>query len=72
MTGKITGWMERLHNMLRKIDDLPLWWVGILLFCVVISPNLLLGEGSVFTVHDQLDESMMNYVLTARHLGGGG
>lgn len=28
-----------------------------------------LGEGSVFPIHDQLDESMMNYMLTARHLG---
>lgn len=64
-------WMERLHNLIKKIDGLPLWWVGILLFCIIISPNLFLREGSVFTVHDQLDESMMNYVLTARHPGEG-
>ena len=32
-------------------------------------PHMWLGQGSVFTVHDQLDESMMNYVLTARHFG---
>lgn len=71
MTGRIAGWMNRLHNLIKKIDGLPLWWVGLLLFCIVISPNLFLGEGSVFTVHDQLDESMMNYVLTARHPGQG-
>lgn len=71
MTGKIAGWIERLHHIIRKTDGLPLWWVGLLLFCIVISPNLILGEGSVFTVHDQLDESMMNYVLTARHPGEG-
>lgn len=71
MTEKLAKWMEGLHTLIKKIDGLPLWWVGILLFCVVISPNLLLGEGSVFTVHDQLDESMMNYVLTARHPGEG-
>ena len=28
-------------------------------------------EGSVFEIHDQLDESMMNYVLTARNMGLG-
>ncbi len=71
MTGKVAGWMERLHNIIKKTDGLPLWWVGLLLFCIVIGPNLLLGEGSVFTIHDQLDESMMNYVLTARHPGEG-
>lgn len=69
MAGKIAGWMRQINRILKKIDGLPLWWVGILLFCVIITPNLLLGEGSVFTIHDQLDESMMNYVLTAGHPG---
>lgn len=41
---------------------------GVLLTAVMV-PHILLGRGSVFPVHDQLDESMMNYVLTARHPG---
>lgn len=69
MAGKTAGWLRSVNRIIKKIDGLPLWWVGILLFCVVITPNLLLGEGSVFTIHDQLDESMMNYVLTAAHPG---
>lgn len=69
MVKKIDNLINRMNRGIVKIDKFPLWWVGILLTLIIISPNLLLGEGSVFTVHDQLDESMMNYVLTARHLG---
>ncbi|MCM1089497.1 MAG: DUF6044 family protein [Muribaculum sp.] len=63
--------LDRINHILCRVDGLPLWWVGLLLTAIVLSPNLGLGEGSVFTVHDQLDESMMNYVLTARHPGEG-
>ena len=70
--GKM-DWARRINNKLNQIisglDNLPMWWVGLVLTAVVLIPNLVLGEGSVFTVHDQLDESMMNYVLTARHPG---
>lgn len=69
MVKKIGNLIKSVNRGIARIDEFPLWWVGILLTLVIISPNLLLGEGSVFTVHDQLDESMMNYVLTARHLG---
>ncbi len=69
MVKKIGNLIKCVNRGIARIDEFPLWWVGILLTLVVISPNLLLGEGSVFTVHDQLDESMMNYVLTTRHLG---
>lgn len=65
--------ISRINNNLNRIiawvDRLALWWWGLALLIVVLIPNMILGEGSVFTVHDQLDESMMNYVLTARHPG---
>ena len=60
---------NRINHILGRVDGMPLWWLGVLLTAIVLSPNLSLGEGSVFTIHDQLDESMMNYVLTARHPG---
>lgn len=60
---------DKLNHIISGLDNLPLWWVGLVLTAVALIPNLILGEGSVFTVHDQLDESMMNYVLTARHPG---
>lgn len=75
MTGKRFGWIKQINTkgneIIAKLDNLPLWWVGFVLLAIVLVPNLILGEGSVFTVHDQLDESMMNYVLTARHPGEG-
>lgn len=61
--------INRLCGLLGWIDSRRLWWVGVALLAIVMVPHIRLGEGSVFTVHDQLDESMMNYVLTARHPG---
>lgn len=61
--------IKTLDRFLRWIDHKPLWLFGFLLFAVAFAPIAMLGEGCVFTWHDQLDESMMNYVLTARHLG---
>lgn len=52
-----------------SVDKIPFWWLGFALFAITFLPFLILGEGSVFTINDQLDESMMNYVLTARNLG---
>ncbi|MBR1772005.1 MAG: hypothetical protein IJ747_08245 [Lachnospiraceae bacterium] len=55
-------WMDRLERF-------PLWGLGLVLLGVTFRSIARLGAGCVFTVHDQLDESMMNYVLTARHAG---
>ncbi len=71
MAKRLAGWAEWVNRILDRIDCMPLWWAGLALAGIVMSPHLVLGEGSVFTVHDQLDESMMNYVLTARHPGEG-
>ena len=62
---------RKLNSFILSVDKLPLWWLFFLLFAVVFAPFLVLGEGSVFDYHDQLDEVMMNTVLTARHLGEG-
>ncbi len=69
MTKKLEKTAKWITAGIIRLDNSPLWWVGPVLLAIIILPNLLLGEGSVFTIHDQLDESMMNYVLTARHLG---
>lgn len=71
MRDRVVRLVRRLDNGLDKLDAFPLWWVGIVLLVIVLIPNFYLGEGSVFTIHDQWDESMMNYVLTARHPGAG-
>lgn len=65
-------WMAKLNQYLCRADRLPLWWVGFLLLAVTFAPYLILGEGSVFPVHDQLDETLMTYVLNARHFPVGG
>lgn len=62
---------EKFNQCISFADRMPLWWVGILLLAAAFAPILFLGEGSVFEIHDQMDESMLNYVLTARHWGEG-
>ena len=61
--------LKTLDRFLRMVDQKPLWLFGFLLFAAAFMPIVRLGEGCIFTWHDQYDESMMNYVLTARHLG---
>ncbi len=63
--------IDKLNSIICTADGWPLWTIGILLSAVAFFPFFVLGEGSVFEIHDQLDESMMNYVLTAKHLGEG-
>ncbi len=59
----------KLNRCICFLDRMPLWWVGLLLLGVTFAPYLILGEGSVFPIHDQLDETLMTYVLNARHWG---
>ena len=67
----LRGALGKINRFVEIVDGLPLWCVGIALMVVTFLPYFILGEGGVFEINDQLDESMMNYVLTARHLGEG-
>ena len=60
---------DGIGNFILWLDDHSLWWTGILFLGITFFPYLLLGEGSVFEIHDQLDETLLTYVLNARHLG---
>lgn len=51
------------------LDRFPLWWGGIVMALAAAVPYAILKEGSVFPIHDQLDETILSYVLNARHLG---
>jgi len=61
--------VSKINNAVDWLDHLPMWWVGLLLLAIVFTPFILLGDGVVFGVHDQLDESIMNYLLPAKYLG---
>lgn len=61
--------VEKLNRLLLLLDKLPLWWLGFVLLAITFTPYLILKEGSVFTIHDQLDETIMTYVLHAKYLG---
>ncbi len=62
---------KQKRNFIEFADNIPLWWLGLLVAVVFFLPYFLLGDGCVFEINDQLDESIMNYMLPARHLGDG-
>ena len=62
---------RQINRFLLWLDRIPLWWTGILIVVVFFSPYFILGDGCIFEINDQLDESIMNYMLPARHLWDG-
>ena len=62
---------KQINRFLVWLDRIPLWWTGILIVVVFFSPYFILGDGCIFEINDQLDESIMNYMLPARHLWDG-
>ncbi len=57
---------------MRKKCIRSLWfWLGMAVMTVTMIPNLILGEGSIFTYHDQLDGEVIAYILQARNLFSG-
>lgn len=61
----------RIEQFLQRLDRFPFWWLGLLIAVVFFLPCFILGDGCVFEINDQLDESIMNYMLPARHFGDG-
>lgn len=62
---------KQINRFLLWLDRIPLWWTGILIVVVFFFPYFILGDGCIFEINDQLDESIMNYMLPARHLWDG-
>lgn len=60
---------KSISIIICKIDNFPLWLLGIVMGAIVFAPYFKLGTASVFPWHDQLDENILNYVLPARHFG---
>lgn len=62
---------NKLNNTIYLLESAPLWSLGFVLIAIVFAPILALGKGCVFPVHDQLDETILSYVFTAKYLGTG-
>lgn len=60
-----------MDKIYKRLDKAPLWVIGFLLAAVVFAPYVIMGSKSVFVWHDQLDETILHYVFTARHMGEG-
>lgn len=58
----------RINRFLKKIDELPLSFLGAGIIVLIFAFYAWLGERCVFEVHDQLDETICSYVFMARHL----
>lgn len=65
---KILYWTDKV---IQQLDRAPLWLLGFVIVAICLWPCLLLGQGSIFPIHDQLDETILSYVLNAKYLGTG-
>lgn len=63
--------LKQTDVLIQHLDHCTLWWIGILITVVFFLPYFVLGDGCIFEINDQLDESIMNYMLPARHLWDG-
>ena len=63
------NWGRKIEGLILKTDRLPLWILGFLIMAVNFFPLLKLGRGCVFPYHDQLDETLLTYVLSGKYLG---
>lgn len=68
---RIKNILNKIDKATGKLDKWPLWWIGFLLVGIVFIPLTVWGEDCVFPIHDQLDETIMSYVLNAKYLGTG-
>ncbi len=62
---------KSVNMLIKRIDERNLWYLGLLFLAVVLTPILFMQKGAVFTIHDQLDETLFTYVVNARHLFSG-
>lgn len=71
-TGKMRSKVsEPIGQLLHWLDRTHLWLAGFVFLAANLIPCLILGEGSVFPINDQLDETILSYVLNAKYLGMG-
>ena len=61
--------LDSINTLIQKLDKMPLCLLGIVLETIVFIPYFLMGEKSVFPWHDQLDENILTFVLSAKHFG---
>lgn len=68
------NFISKINKLLKSIDSLHLEVVGVLIILLLLAPILYLefhdGHGSfIFVTHDQLDETILSYVFSAKYPG---
>ena len=43
-----------MEKELLRIDQLPLWWLGLIIAAIFFLPYFILGKGCIFEINDQL------------------
>lgn len=59
-----------MEKELLRIDQLPLWWLGLIIAAIFFLPYFILGKGCIFEINDQLDESIMNLYTSGKAFPG--
>ena len=60
-----------INKLINRLDKSPLWILGVILEVIVLIPFDILGKRSAFVWHDQMDETILHYVFSAKHMFDG-
>lgn len=63
--------LKKIDKYIAFLDEKKLWILGIVIVSLTFVPYILMGKGSVFETHDQLDETILSYLLTAKYMFSG-
>ncbi len=60
--------MKKIEKCIAYLDKQKLWIIGIIIVSLTFLPYIIMGEGSVFDIHDQLDETICSYLFSAKYM----
>ena len=67
--AKIKWIHQKINQFINFCDKSHLEWLGVLLLGILMAPIIYLGKGCIFEFHDQMDETILSYVFSARYPG---
>ena len=67
--AKIKRIHKKINEFISFCDKSKLEWLGVLLIGVLMAPIIYLGKGCIFEFHDQMDETILSYIFSARYPG---
>ncbi len=63
--------LKKIEKGIDYLDKSKLWILGVVIISLTFLPYIWMGKDSVFDIHDQLDETILSYLLTGKYMFSG-